>query len=415
VNRPELLLVDDDDLFREVAADALTRAIPEAAVNTASNGREAIERIEQSLPTVLITDLRMPILDGFGVLSFLARRKATIPVVVLSAFFTPELENRAVGAGAVHCMEKPVDVAKLVTRVRTLLDSKSTGHVAGVTPPGFAQLLQMERQNVTLRVDTPERCGLLHLTDGELTDAWDGRLSGDEAVLNIFSWRGVTMDVVAPRISDRKTVTTSMMFLIMESARRADESNQRAESPTKPRSRPPTAKSFLNLYIDPGSDVGLQVEPVVSGEQTPSTSRDPEKSPRVSSTTNINTTRNSHMTAISKSLDAVMAIDGTIGVALCDWTSGLNLGVAGGNARINVENAGALNCEVVRAKMNAMDALGIKGSIEDILITLEDQYHLIRPLRNAPTLFLYVAIDRAKGNLGLARMKLQQIEKNLEV
>lgn len=121
------------------------------------------------------------------------------------------------------------------------------------------------------------------------------------------------------------------------------------------------------------------------------------------------------MNTIPQTLDAVMAIDGAIGVALCDWTSGLNLGTLGGGVRINVEMAGALNCEVVRAKMNAMDALGIKGNIEDILITLEDQYHLIRPLRKAPSLFLYVAMDKGRSNLGLARMKLQQLENALEI
>ena len=110
-----------------------------------------------------------------------------------------------------------------------------------------------------------------------------------------------------------------------------------------------------------------------------------------------------------------MKIDGTIGTCLVDWTSGLTLGSVGGQGRINIELAGSLNCQVVRAKMEAMSALGIKGSVEDMLITLEDQYHLIRPLKKTPTVFLYVAIDRAKGNLGLARMKLQQIEAAIDV
>lgn len=414
---PAILLVDDDDLFREVAADALTRAIPEAVVCTAANGKHAIELIESAMPSVLITDLQMPLLDGFGVLSFLARRKAAIPVVVMSAFLTANLEARAVAAGALHCIEKPVDLNLLITKVRALLDSKNTGHVVGVTPPGFVQLLQMEQQNVTLRLETADRCGLLHFTNGELTDAWDGATSGDAAVINIFRWRDVSMDVVAPRMSDRQTVSTPVTYLIIESARIADETAHANEAASSQPRHVQTAKSFMDFYIDPGPSFGARVNAPLNATAPRPASIRPSLASLVQSTTTRSTkvTGNYQMNTIPQTLDAVMAIDGAIGVALCDWTSGLNLGTLGGGVRINVEMAGALNCEVVRAKMNAMDALGIKGNIEDILITLEDQYHLIRPLRKAPSLFLYVAMDKGRSNLGLARMKLQQLENALEI
>lgn len=67
------------------------------------------------------------------------------------------------------------------------------------------------------------------------------------------------------------------------------------------------------------------------------------------------------------------------------------------------------------AKISVMRSLGIEGAIADILITPRDQYHLIRPVESIGTLFLYVAIDRERGNLGLARHKLSSIEKSLEI
>ena len=121
------------------------------------------------------------------------------------------------------------------------------------------------------------------------------------------------------------------------------------------------------------------------------------------------------MANISKSLEEAMKIDGAIAAALADWDSGLCLGTAGGGARLNVEIAAAGNCQVVKAKMATMSELGIKGAIQDILITLDDQIHLIRPLRRSENLFLYVAIDKAKGNLGLARHRVQKIESELNV
>lgn len=69
--------------------------------------------------------------------------------------------------------------------------------------------------------------------------------------------------------------------------------------------------------------------------------------------------------------------------------------------------------EVVRAKMRTMKALEISESIEDILITLGSQYHIIRPVGD--TLFFYVAFDKEKGNLAMARHTLASVAKELRV
>ncbi|MGW4245800.1 hypothetical protein ACWELQ_25255, partial [Nocardia sp. NPDC004722] len=79
--------------------------------------------------------------------------------------------------------------------------------------------------------------------------------------------------------------------------------------------------------------------------------------------------------------------------------------------------AAAGNTEVVRAKMRTIDQLGIKEDIEDILITLTGQYHVIRPMtgRKSKGLFLYLALDRGRANLAMARHRLKGIEEDLEV
>ena len=120
---------------------------------------------------------------------------------------------------------------------------------------------------------------------------------------------------------------------------------------------------------------------------------------------------------IETSLKAAMSIDGAIGVALVDYESGMALGTAGGGRYLNLELAAAGNTEVVRAKMRTVQSLELGDDIEDILITLGKQYHLIRLLRTdrSSSLFLYLALDRAKANLALARHELRRIESSLEV
>ena len=119
------------------------------------------------------------------------------------------------------------------------------------------------------------------------------------------------------------------------------------------------------------------------------------------------------MADIKQSLAKLMELDGAVGTCLVDSSSGMMLGEAGGQGVINLELAAAGNTEVVRAKRKTMDALNLKDSIEDILITLGDQYHLIRPLASNDSIFLYVVLDRSKGNLAMARHQLNGIEKEL--
>lgn len=119
------------------------------------------------------------------------------------------------------------------------------------------------------------------------------------------------------------------------------------------------------------------------------------------------------MTAIKDSLKELLEIDGALGSAIVDYESGMVLGMEGGG--VDLELAGAGNSQVVKAKMETMKSLGIKGEIEDILITLESQLHIIRPTAAHEGLFIYLVLDKAKSNLALARRKVQSIEETLEV
>ncbi len=122
----------------------------------------------------------------------------------------------------------------------------------------------------------------------------------------------------------------------------------------------------------------------------------------------------SRMTSnLTQSIASAMTIHGALAVALVDYRSGMCLAQAGGG--LNLDLAAAGNTEVVRAKLRTIESLGLRRGIEDILITLADQYHLIRLVPNTDSLFLYLVLDKEKGNLALARFKLTDIERALKV
>ena len=123
------------------------------------------------------------------------------------------------------------------------------------------------------------------------------------------------------------------------------------------------------------------------------------------------------MADMDTALKEAMQIDGAIGVAVVDYTSGMALGTLGSSKELDLTVAAAGNTDVVRAKMRTLDLLKLKDEIEDILITLGSQYHLIRPLRSrgGQGLFIYLALLKNRANLAMARHQIKKIEEDLHM
>ena len=98
------------------------------------------------------------------------------------------------------------------------------------------------------------------------------------------------------------------------------------------------------------------------------------------------------MAKLKESLKALMEIEGAAGCSVVDYESGMLLGSEGGGG-LDMELAAAGNSEVVKEKMKTMTSLGIQGEIEDILISLENQYHIIRPCASQKGLFIYLVLS----------------------
>ena len=113
-----------------------------------------------------------------------------------------------------------------------------------------------------------------------------------------------------------------------------------------------------------------------------------------------------------KAVSEMLNVDGALAAAVVDFASGMML-AGGGSPAIDLEIAAAGNTEVGSSKMKTMKMLGLNDIIEDILITLGKQYHLIRPLQKHEGLFLYSVLDKSKSNLALARRSLVDVERNL--
>lgn len=211
-----------------------------------------------------------------------------------------------------------------------------------------------------LTIECQKGQAYLFFSGGQVVHAGFGLQTGEEVVYEVLGWLSGSFIFEIDKSTPHTTINRNWSSLIMDGVRWLDENNRKLE----------------------GQNI------ISSKEQ-------------------------GKMTAITEMLDSVMRMDGAIATAVVDWQSGLTLGTAG--TGMNIELAAAGNTNVVRAKLNIMKDLKIKGGIEDIQITLTDQYHLICLVHNNPNLFVYVALDRQKANLGLARHQLLALENDLVV
>ncbi|MCP4153719.1 MAG: response regulator, partial [bacterium] len=182
-----ILLVDDDQ-------DALTRLVEtfevyetDCHVFTAENGEEATAVLQTKHIDCVLTDLRMPKMDGFQLIAYMSRVCSQIPVIVMTGFGTPEIESKIRNMSKVQYMEKPVDFDLLIDLLHKVMRSES-GFIKGIALPHFLQLLEMENKTCTLSISCELKQGSLYFINGKLINARYGKYEGKEAAFEIVTW-----------------------------------------------------------------------------------------------------------------------------------------------------------------------------------------------------------------------------------
>ena len=104
-------------------------------------------------------------------------------------------------------------------------------------------------------------------------------------------------------------------------------------------------------------------------------------------------------------------VPGFIAASLVDLDSGMTLAVKSARADFDLAAASAFNSEIVKQKFKAIKAIGLKSTLEDILLTLSDQLHLIRMIGDRT--FIYLAADRSTTNLAIIRNSVTKHTSNM--
>ena len=226
-----VLLVDDDQEMLLALKEGFDKYRESFAVQLAANGLKAVARLKKSVVSLVVTDLKMPRMDGFELLAHIMEHYPDIPVIIITGYSTPEMEHLAREGGAVGYIAKPFLIENLARQiVATLRKESEGGTLHNVSSGMFLQLVEMEQKTCTIRLEDKStgQKGILFFREGELLDARTNDLQGEDAAYEVFAWEQVNLSIQNGCAIKEKRIHSEMQHLILEAARRKDEDIDKA-------------------------------------------------------------------------------------------------------------------------------------------------------------------------------------------
>jgi twitching motility two-component system response regulator PilG len=217
-----ILVVDDEKMILRLATEALKGYVEGYTVMTALNGKEAVQILNSSEVALVLTDLKMPVMDGYELLSYMSRNFRDIPVIVMTGFGSPEIAKQLKQKGVWHYIEKPFEIEVLREKVADVFAARSKGYIQGFTLANFLQAVEVEQKTITLRIRSKNKVGYMHLENGDLIEAEAGELRGEKAAIEILCWDDAEIEI-QDIIKKERTIHTPLMHIILEATKIKDE------------------------------------------------------------------------------------------------------------------------------------------------------------------------------------------------
>lgn len=377
-----VLLVDDEEFFLRSMVDGFAAHRDRVKVLTAPNGRVALQVVASQPVDLVVTDLKMPELDGFQLVAELSRVAPAVPVITMTAFGTTELEDRLRALGITRWLDKPIDFESLARAVFETLDASASGHLFGISLPTLLQMVELDRKTCTVQISTGAHRGRLSFREGVLYEAEAGAQRGDDAALEVLAWEPGAIDLSPGCTATKRAVTRSLSDLLMDAFRIRDERGRKS----------PTSEGTVFTPLDDLSeDLTLAVD------------SPPEASPM----------------SVQEKLKELAAIEGFSGAAVYTPT-GEVLAIYQGDVG-NLKDVGVLaNSVLLNAQKSSLEMGTGRG--QQVHVEAERAHILARclnegtdPVRSQPgKAHLHVVmVLKNDASIGLAKMRLNSVAEKL--
>ena len=224
----KILIVDDDPGTLRLLQKAFKRN-ENLEIFTAGEGKSAINLLNNNDIDLIITDLRMPGINGLQLLAYVNKKFPGTRVIVLTGFGTPVIEEKVKAMGDYQYYEKPLDFHVLMEAASMEMRIAPSSQIHGINIASFLQLIDIEGKLCTLKISSRGKTGFLYFRSGELIAAETDGIKGEEAARNIINWENSVIEVKDVCKKHKREIEKPLMHILMESARIKDEKEMSGE------------------------------------------------------------------------------------------------------------------------------------------------------------------------------------------
>jgi CheY-like chemotaxis protein len=223
----KVLIVDDHEDMLFTLKEGLEKYHKAFSVLTATDGLAAMAELKKRTVSLVVSDLKMPQVDGLTLLAHIMEHYPDIPVIIITAYGNANSAKLAREGGAVGFIGKPFMIEDLARKIiETLRKESEGGKLHNVSSSGmFLQLIEMEQRTCTIRLfeKSSGKQGVLFFVEGTLLDARVDGLRGEKAAYEIFSWDEVTLSIQNTCAHKHRKIKKELQAILMDAMRVKDE------------------------------------------------------------------------------------------------------------------------------------------------------------------------------------------------
>ncbi|OQX88942.1 hypothetical protein B6D60_00595 [candidate division KSB1 bacterium 4484_87] len=199
-NSRRILIVDDEENLTWSLARNLRRSFVDFEIFSTTSGKEAYQILKTLELDLLITDIKIPDMDGLSLLSFVRKNKPGLKVILMTSFNNPDYRHLADDV-KVHFMEKPFDIEQLKKNIQHILQLPTIQTDKTLSGKSLTELIKKfyrSKFNGWLRVQNGHSVGELYFKKGVIIDAAADKLSGEMALIHLLNWKRVESAEMVP-------------------------------------------------------------------------------------------------------------------------------------------------------------------------------------------------------------------------
>ncbi len=372
-----ILIVDDEEDFLNTLLDRIQTSKQKFSVLTALNGREAVKVLKKNEIDLVVTDLKMPKMDGFELMAWISVHFPSMSVVAMSAFLDSAAETNLHTEG-IRFLPKPIDFSTLMKIINEELD-KSDNYLDGISLPSFLQLLEMEGKSCAVQVRADGGKGWFHFRGGMLWAVNTGEKEGMDAAVDMLQWQQCKLQINRVK-KIKRNITHPLSFVLLEACRVIDEQGlveaQKEELEDQKGDGPANESASGS-----NTPTGEEALPHPSKERT---------------------------MALEKHLEELRSINGYKASAIMSFTGEI-LAADSTDDKIDLNMVGATFNDIFRGAHAACEKIGLEACHDTVIATPKGVVCMHCSGVKAKTHTHFIGILAADGNQALMKMTLDKM------